>query len=104
MSEAGASVSEGPTGPPGGPLGPGPVKAFRGALIRSFGRTARADTRHPACFRASCDHGHARLTRYQGLGGTGLTGPRPSGTIAGERGTAAQLQALQPRRTILLES
>ena len=38
------------------------------------------------------------------LVGTGLTGPRPSGTIASERGLAAQLQALQPQVAILLDS
>ena len=38
------------------------------------------------------------------LVGTGLTGPRPSGTIVSERGLAAQLQALQPQVAILLDS
>ncbi len=80
------------------------VKRFSRALIGPFGRTARADTRPPACFRASCAHACAQLARYLTPWWHRFDRARPSGTIAGDRGLAARLQALQPQVAILLES
>ena len=40
------------------------ANGFHRAFVKSFGRTARADTRHPAFFRASCDHACPRADSF----------------------------------------